>query len=649
MVTRRQVLGTATAGATLLALEGLVPAWAKSGPGVWPPADPHTGPHGFDLNIARTPFVVDGRQGSAVTINGGVPGPIMRFKEGETVTIRVHNKLDESSSIHWHGILLPFEMDGVPGVSFPGIPAGETFTYSYKVGQSGTYWYHSHSGLQEQLGQYGPIIIDPAESDPVKYDREHVIILSDWMFKNPYSVLDKLKKNGDYLNYQKRTLGTFFKDVSKNGLSATWKDRLAWGRMRMSPTDIADITGHIYTYMLNGHGPQSNWTGLFAPGERIRLRIINAATMSYFNFRIPGLKMTVVQADGQNVEPVTVDEMQIAVAETYDVIVTPDEDKAYTLYAESMDRSGYARGTLAPRLGMSASIPDLREPPLRSMFDMGMDMKNMDMKGMDMGAKPMDTGGMDHNKMDMGGKSMDMSGMDHSKMDMGGKSMDMSGMDHSKMDMGGKSMDMSGMGHSKMDMGANPMAMGGMAMGANSPIVARHGPDHHGAGAVSVAEVQRNRLGEPGTGLTDTGRRVLVYNDLKALVPYNQAPPVRDVELHLTGNMERYMWSFDGKKFTEVKHPVAFNYGERLRLILVNDTMMDHPIHLHGMWMELENGHGEYLPRKHTISVKPAERVSLLINADAPGRWAFHCHLLFHMDMGMFRVVEVSPYEGEIL
>ncbi len=599
MVTRRDVLTTASAGAALLAVEGLLPAWAKDGRGLWPPADPRTGAHEFDLDIARTPIEVNGRKGSAITLNGGIPGPVMRFKEGETVTIRVHNHLEESTSVHWHGILLPFRMDGVPGVTFPGIPAGETFTYHYPVRQSGTYWYHSHTGLQEQLGVYGPIVIDPLEPDPFAYEREHVIVLSDWIFKNPYAVLRNLKRESDYLNFHKRTLGTFFKDAAKNGFGATLKDRLAWGRMRMSPADIADVTGHIYTYLLNGQGPQDNWTGIFKPGERVRLRIINAATMSYFNFRIPGLKMTVVQADGQNVEPVPVDEFQIAVAETFDVIVTPTEDRAYTLFAESMDRSGYARGTLAPEPGMSAAVPALRQPPLRSMFDMGMDMGKMKMPGMDMGDSPAGT-----MKMDAGpGKSgMDMKGM----------------------------------------------AVPGMNAPRISPVVGHHGPDHHGPGAISVAEVQRNRLGEPGTGLADVGHRVLVYADLKALKPYNQKPPERDVEIHLTGNMERYMWSFDGKKFSEVKSPVPFNYGERLRLILVNDTMMEHPIHLHGMWMELENGHGEYLPRKHTISVKPAERVSLLINADAPGRWAFHCHLLFHMDMGMFRVVEVSPYEGEI-
>jgi len=647
MFSRRQVLGTAGAGAALLATSSLLPAWARSGPGIWPPADPRTGPHEFDLDIAKTPFFVDGKEGSAVTLNGGVPGPIMRFKEGETVTIRVHNKLDETTSIHWHGILLPFEMDGVPGVSFPGIPAGETFTYQYKVDQAGTYWYHSHSGLQEQLGCYGPMILDPAKPDPVAYDREHVLVLSDWMFENPYKVLAKLKKQSDYLNYQQRTVGTFFEDVKKKGFGATWRDRMAWGNMRMAPTDIADITGHIYTYMINGHGPDSNWTGLFAPGERVRLRIINAATMSYFNFRIPGLRMTVVQADGQNIEPVTVDEMQIAVAETYDVIVTPREDRAYTVYAESMDRSGAARATLAPRLGMSAEIPELRKPAMRTMLDMGMDMDGMDMGGMDMGSKEMDHSKMDMGDMDMGSGEVDHSKMDHSKMDMGDMDMGSKEMDHSNMDMGNMDMGSGEVDHSKMD--HSNMDMGDMDMAGAGPIVARHGPDHHGPGAISVAEVQRNRLGEPGTGLKDVGHKVLVYNDLRALEPYNQKAPDREVELHLTGNMERYMWSFDGKKFSEVNSPIRFQHNERLRLILVNDTMMDHPIHLHGMWMELENGNGEYLPRKHTISVKPGERVSLLVTPDVAGRWAFHCHLLFHMDMGMFRVVEVSPYEGEIL
>ncbi len=372
-----------------------------------PEAGPRTGPHEFDLTIAETPITIDGREGSAITLNGGIPGPVMRFQEGETVTIRVHNRLDEDTSIHWHGILLPFEMDGVPGVSFPGIRAGETFTYRYPVKQSGTYWYHSHNGLQEQLGHYGPLIIDPLKPDPVAFDREHIVVLSDWMFEDPYRVFAKLKEKSDYLNFQKRTVGTFFDDVATAGLGATIKDRLAWGDMKMDPTDIADITGHIYTYLMNGQGPETDWTGLFKPGERVRLRFINASTMSYFNVRIPGLPLTVVEADGQPVRPVSVDEFQIAVAETFDFLVTPQADQAYTIFAESLDRSGYARGTLAPRLGMTAAIPALRPRPLRTMVDMGMDMKGMDMGGMDMSHG--DGGGMDMSSGHPG--HMDMSGM----------------------------------------------------------------------------------------------------------------------------------------------------------------------------------------------------------------------------------------------
>ena len=610
MITRRQLLrSTASAGA-LLALQGLRPAWARSPHGLQLAGAPGAGPREFDLTIGETPIQVDGRQGLAVTVNGSMPAPLLRFREGDTVTLRVHNTLDESTSIHWHGILVPFEMDGVPGVTFPGIPPGETFVYRYPVTQSGTYWYHSHTGLQEQLGHHGPLIIDPRGSDPVAYDREHVIVLADWMFESPYAVLARLKKQSHYSNYQRPTIGDFFRGVSRNGFGATVNDRLMWGRMRMMPTDIADVTGHLYTYLMNGQGPERGWTGLFTPGERVRLRFINAAALSYFNLRIPGLPMTVVQADGQNVEPVTVDELQMAVAETFDVIVAPTEDRAYTIVAESMDRSGYARGTLAPRAGMIAAAPELREPPRRTMVDMGMAMDGMDMPGMTM--PPADGADV------RAGHEMPATA--------------------SEATVPG--------GQKDMNMPMSGAADDGMA--AAGPIVARHGPDLHGPGNSGVADVQRNRLGEPGTGLAGVGHRVLVYTDLKALEPYDQRPPDREIELHVTGNMERYMWSFDGRKFSEVTAPIPFNHGERIRLTLVNDTMMEHPIHLHGMWMELENGHGEHLPRKHTISVKPAERLSVLISADAPGRWAFHCHFLYHMEMGMFRVVEVSPYAGEI-
>ncbi len=540
------------------------------------PGDP------IDLVVGSMDVTVGGRPSRAIAVNGQVPGPLIRLYEGEDVTIRVRNDLNEATSIHWHGIILPFDMDGVPGVAYPGIPPGETFTYHYPVRQNGTYWYHSHSGLQEQLGHFGPLVVEPSGSEPFSYDRDLVIMLSDWTFENPYKVLAKLKKMGSYYNFQKRTLEDFFHDASKNGRGATVKDRLTWGRMRMSPTDIADITAYTYTYLVNGRAPGDNWTGLFRPGERVRLRIINAATQSYFNFRIPGLPMTVVAADGQNVEPVTVAEMQLPVAETYDVIVEP-EDKAYTVFAESMDRSGFARGTLAPRPGMSAAVPPLRKRPVLTMVDMGMEMP-----GMAMGAP------------EGGGKAM------------------------------------SGMAMKK----ERPMPGMGVWYG---PVVGRHGPDHHGPENSSVPTLLRNRLGEPGIGLADVGHRVFAYTDLKRLDDDFDGRPVnREIELHLTGNMERYIWGFDGKKFSETDHPIEFNNGERLRLVMVNDTMMEHPIHLHGMWMELENGHGRRIPRKHTVSVKPAERLSVLISVDAPGRWAFHCHLLYHMDAGMFRVVRVS-------
>ncbi len=496
-----------------------------------------------------------------IAVNGSLPGPLLRFREGETVTLRVANTLDEDTSIHWHGILLPNGMDGVPEVNFPGIRPGETFVYEYPVRQSGTYWYHSHSGLQEQLGVYGPLIIDPIEPDPFAYDREYVVMLSDWTFEDPYGVLANLKKMGGYYNFQRRTVADLFRS-SDAGLA----DRLRWGRMRMDPTDIADITGYTYTYLMNGMPPGANWTALFRPGERVRLRFINGGAGSFFDVRIPGLEMTVVQADGQNVEPVTVDEFRIAIAETYDVIVQPTEEKAYTIFAESMDRSGFARGTLAPRSGMSAAIPERRRRPVRSMADMGMAMEGMDMEGM--------------------------------------------------------------AGHA-----GHESAM---------PAAVPHGPDTHGPGNAAVPEVTRPRLDDPGIGLGDDGRRVLVYSDLRSVTPgYDRREPERELELHLTGNMERYMWSFDGKKFSEVKGPIPFRLGERLRVTFVNDTMMEHPIHLHGMWMELDNGSGAHNPRKHTVNVKPAERVSFLVTPNDPGPWAMHCHILYHMEAGMFRVVDV--------
>ena len=617
--TRRRFLQSTAALGLLQAFRGLAPAYAEGVPG--PGAQLRVGGDRIaDLVIARTPFSFAGQRGTAVTINGTVPGPILHFREGEIATLRVTNRLDEDTSIHWHGILLPSEMDGVPGVSFPGIRPGETFTYRFEVRQYGTYWYHSHSSMQEQLGQYGPLIMEPNRPDPVRYDREHVVVLSDWTFRDPHRVMAMLKKEGGVFNFQQRTLGDFFRDAKKNGFRNTWEERKMWGQMRMNPTDILDITGAAYTYLVNGLPPDGNWTGLFRPGERVRVRFINSSADTFFNVRIPGLRMTVVAADGQNVHPVTVDEFQIAIAETYDVIVEPKADEAYTIFAESMDRSGYGRGTLAPRPGMAAEIPALRERPLRTMVDMGMDMGAMDMPGMNMNGmrdmqkpKPQPMPEMEHGSMP---------GMDHG-------SMNMEGMDHGGMKM-------EGMDHGGMDMGS--------MLGMDSPIVARHGPDKHGPENQMVAEVQRNRLGEPGTGLENVGHRVLVYTDLKALEPsFDPRPPEREIEFHLTGNMEAFVWGMDGKKFSESGEQAKVRVGERVRFTLVNDTMMDHPMHLHGVFLEIVNGADvAHQPRKHTINVKPAERLSFDFTYDEPGNFAFHCHVLYHMEMGMFRFVNVS-------
>ncbi len=584
---RRRFLRTAGGVVLLSGLERLVPSYAWADVVDTGSAPPIGGNREVDLRIRRETLAIGGRNGSVTTINGSIPGPLVRLREGETVTLRVSNELDEDTSIHWHGVLVPTDMDGVPGVSFPGIRPGETFTYQYAVKQSGTYWYHSHSGLQEQSGVYGPMIIDPIERDPFEYDRDYIVLLSDWTFRDPYAVLHDLKSRPGYFNDQRRTLVELPAEISNKGWGAVLSDRLAWGRSRMDPTDIADVTGATYTFLMNGLPSASNWTALFRSGERVRLRFINGSAMTYFDVRIPGLSMRVVQADGQNVVPVRVDEFRIAVAETYDVIVEPTEDRAYTIFAETMDRSGYARGTLAPREGIEGPLPELRPRPLRTMADMGMDMGTDAKGGMDMG-------------------------------------------EDSGMDMG-------------MTPEPPPPSHSGHSAGGEMAPVRPHGPDTHGPGNSMVAIAPRSRLHEPGDGLEATGTRVLVYTDLRSLGRRDdQRDAERELELHLTGNMERYMWSFDGVKYSEVKGPIPFRFGERLRLVLVNDTMMEHPIHLHGMWMELENGAGESRPRKHTVNVKPGERLSCLISVDALGSWAFHCHLLYHMEMGMFRVVAVT-------
>ncbi|MDB6158261.1 MAG: multicopper oxidase [Gammaproteobacteria bacterium] len=488
----------------------------------------------FQLEIGARQMNFTGASRPATVVNGQLPAPLLYWRQGDTVTLRVTNRLPAPTSIHWHGMILPANMDGVPGISFAGIPPGETFVYRFPVTQSGTYWYHSHSRFQEQVGLYGPIIIEPRGGERYRADREHVVLLSDWTDTNPEHIYRMLKVQSDYFNYGKRTVADFFADVRKQGLSQTVADRRMWGQMRMNDTDLLDVSGHTYTYLMNGVTPAANWTGLFRRGEKIRLRIINGSSMSFFDVRIPGLTLTVVAADGQDVEPVTLDEFRIGPAEVYDVIVEPKDDRAYTIFAQSMDRSGYARGTLAPAAGMEAEVPQLDARPVLTMMDMG-----------------------------MGGPT--------------------------------------------------------------------------------------TNLADPGIGLRKNGRRVLTYADLHTVGgPIDSREPGREIRLHLTGHMQRFVWSFDGKKFSESR-PLQFNYGERLRIVLVNDSMMNHPIHLHGMWSEVESPEGEFLVRKHTIVVQPGQQLSYGVTANALGRWAFHCHLLYHMEAGMFRevVVEQAPASGK--
>ena len=605
--------------------QSLLPAWAQSAridaslPGMMAAND-------LSLTINRAKGVVAGKTAAHITVNGQFPAPLLRWREGDELTLRVINRLKESTSIHWHGLLLPFQMDGVPGVTYPGIAANSEFTYRFPLKQAGTYWYHSHSGFQEQLGHYGPIIIDPAGTDPVVYDREHIIMLSDWTFEDPKRVFSKLKKMSDNYNFQQRTLREFFADVETQGFDPALANRLMWGDMRMNPTDLSDVTGATYTYLVNGHSPAENWTGLFRPGERVRLRFVNASAMSIFNVRIPGLPMSVVAADGLDVRPVDTDEFQIGTAETFDVIVTPTDDKAYTIMCETNDRYGYAAATLATREGMRALVPPLRPRPTLTMKDMG--MSGMDHGGMDQG---MGHGSMEH---DAGNMGMDHSIMDHGSMNHGADSM---GMDHSTMDHGSMNhgaMDM-GMRHSMMDHGAMPAGAG------MDNMQAHHHPQ--GPGVMNVAMNPVNRLHERPLGLEDVPHRVLVYTDLESLAPNpDTRAPQREMEIHLTSNMERYMWSFDGVKYSEVTSPIRFRLGERLRLTLVNDTMMPHPIHLHGMYFDVVTGSANHKPRKHTIVVKPGEKMAIDITADAPGDWAFHCHLLYHMHAGMMQVVSVQ-------
>ncbi|MCZ8395468.1 copper resistance system multicopper oxidase [Achromobacter ruhlandii] len=572
----------------------------------------------FHLEIGETPVNFTGAARIATTVNGQVPAPLLRWREGDTVTLHVTNRLREQTSIHWHGILLPTEMDGVPGLSFPGIDPGQTFTYRFDVRQSGTYWYHSHSGFQEQTGLYGAIVIDPKRRDPIAADRDYTVLLSDWTDEDPMRVFDKLKAMPDYYNRNQPSVQGLMREADEKGWRAALSERLMWERMRMNPSDLADVSGATYTFLTNGATPAGNWTGLYKPGERVRLRFINGSAMTYFDVRIPGLKMTVVAADGQDVRPVDVEEFRIAVAETYDVIVEPAEDRAYTIFSQAMDRSGYARATLAPRPGMQADVPAVDRVQLLGMMDMG--MKH------DMGAGGHDMAGMsgrDHGGAATAAPGDAMTGMDHGAAAAAPAAM--AGMNHDAMP---------GMDHgSSHDSGA----------GQGGIVEVRHPyPEERGPGNSMLPDVVSTRLDDPGIGLRDNGRRVLTYADLRSIrEPDDNRAPTREIELHLTGNMERYMWSFNGVTFSDAK-PIVLRHGERVRFVLVNDTMMTHPIHLHGLWSDLESPDGAFQVRKHTLSLNPAQRLSYRVSADARGNWAYHCHLLYHMEAGMFRAVVVE-------
>ncbi len=571
-------------------VQGLALGGVVAGSGLWRASDalaavPRTLAaselRGTDLSLAIGRSTVDftGRARSAVTVNGSLPAPILRWREGDTVSIRVANTLaDEMTSIHWHGILLPSNMDGVPGLSFDGIAPGEAFQYRFQLRQSGTYWYHSHSMFQEQAGLYGALVIDPLEPPPYRFDREHVVLLSDWTDLDPAALYRRMKKMPMHDNTYQRTAGDFMRDARRDGLRATLADRGMWGRMRMTPSDLSDINAHTYTYLMNGTAPAGNWTGLFRSGEKVLLRFINGSAMTYFDVRIPGLKMTVVAADGQYIHPVSVDEFRIAVAETFDVIVEPSGQAAFTIFAQDMGRTGHACGTLAVRHGLQAPVPALDPRPLLTMADMAHD------HGGGHGQMPMAQGGH-------GGHA----------------------------------------GHG---------AHGGHGMGGSAP---EHPPSERGNPLVDMqSSASSPRLDDPGIGLRDNGRKVLAYADLHSLFEDPDGrEPGREIELHLTGHMEKFAWNFDGVPFAGAE-PLRLNYGERMRIVLVNDTMMTHPIHLHGVWSDLEDADGRFQVRKHTIDMPPGTRRSYRVRADALGRWAFHCHLLYHMEAGMMREVRIE-------
>lgn len=637
----------------------------------------------FNLEIGQQLVNITGRDRIATTVNQSLPAPLLRWREGDRVRIKVHNTLDAVSSIHWHGLILPSNMDGVPGLSFDGIAPDTSFTYEFDLQQNGTYWYHSHSNHQEQTGLYGAIVIEPKEQDPVQYDREHVIVLSDWTDEDPHHLFAKLKKESHYYNFRRRTVSDFFADLRSKGLKGTLQDRAMWNEMRMSETDLSDVTGYTYTFLMNGVAPGQGWQGLFTPGEKLRLRIINAAAMTIFDMRIPGLKMTVVAADGQNVQPVDIDEFRIGPAETYDVIVEPRQEGAYTLFAQAIDRSGYARGTLASREGLQAELPPMDPAPTLGHGEMGMHYGNGDHGGHggDTDARP-ELDHCPHGGHDSKGAAA--SSTDIHRTAAHGRPAEHSspGAHASHAQHGNQKSQGAHQSHANHHRHSGQKAQTGHAQHGNhhqrdrrdNTSHAQHGSPgsshRHGATETTAlglagfgshneikhastefgpqvdmrADNPRSGLQDPGVGLRDhhkLGRRVLRYGDLRGLHPTrDKRQPGRELQLHLTGNMNRYMWSIDGISHADAE-PIHLEYGERLRIVLVNDTMMTHPIHLHGLWSELETGDPEYIPRKHTVLVQPGSTISYLVTADAKGRWAYHCHMLFHM-AGMMREVRVS-------
>ena len=589
----------------------------------------------YHLNINEQQVNVTGKPLKRITVNGKFIAPLLEFEEGDEAVIHVHNQLkNQDTSLHWHGLLLPGLMDGVPGFNnFKGIAPNGDFVYRFKVKQNGTYWYHAHSKGQEQDGLYGPLVIYPKGKIPVaaheKTDRDYVVMLSDFHDSSSDSIMKNLKKSAEYYQNRRETVSDVWKQVKAQGLKATWQDRSMWNQMRMLKTDMSDVTG--YTFLVNGKTPQQNWTGNFKAGDKVRLRFINASAMSFFDVRIPNLKMTVVSADGQPVKPVAIDEFRIGTAETYDVIVEPKQPN-YQIEAESIDRSGFAIGTLHDentQVVGPIQIPQPRPRALLTMDDMGMNHGGKS----DQHAGHQMTMQHDMSAMPEMKKEEVQTNHDHTMMNMSHDMKNKSSEEHDPSMMQMKH-DMSAMPEMKHDM---------QAMSSSEHDHAMMNMKHE----MPSQSENKTKKDEPVYGWanasTPAGMKALQYSDLQSLTPQSDTrAPERELVIRLGGNMERYIWTINGKKFNEAE-PLQVKYGERIRLKFVNDSMMAHPMHLHGMFMQLENGQqAENLPNKHTVIVPPGKTVTALLTADALGEWAIHCHLLYHMSAGMMNKLIVA-------